>query len=98
MDALCRCSDKQLTNGGMWFMNNTTGLFLPAAGTRTFQEGSGTAPSRDAVEYANYWTSDIYLSEPGKGYGMGFYSAHAQTFDYYGTFGFTVRCVKGIRQ
>ena len=62
--SLSRCSNKQLVkyNGiqGMWFMNSSTGLFLPAAGYRDGDKGSGTT----ATAYTNgtgsyYWSSDL---------------------------------------
>ncbi|MFR8432073.1 MAG: hypothetical protein ACLVCY_04700 [Bacteroides fragilis] len=62
--SLSRCSNKQLVkyNGiqGMWFMNSSTGLFLPAAGWRDGNNGSGTT----ATAYTDgtgsyYWSSDL---------------------------------------
>ncbi|KAA4958736.1 DUF1566 domain-containing protein, partial [Bacteroides fragilis] len=62
--SLSRCSNKQLVkyNGiqGMWFMNSSTGLFLPAAGWRDGDKGSGTT----ATAYTDgtgsyYWSSDL---------------------------------------
>jgi len=54
---LSRCTDKIFTNGGMWFMNNQIGLFLPASGRRQYLIGGGTEPTQFAGEQGSYWSN-----------------------------------------
>ena len=53
---LSRCTNKTLTNKGMWFMNNTIGLFLPATGFRNHTQGSYTSVETDGTS-GRYWSS-----------------------------------------
>lgn len=93
---LARCTDKQLTNKGVWFMNKTKGLFLPVAGYR-FTTGSGTTAPDYAGSRGYYWSSDVTSSSyPYYLYfGSGF---SVVDNDYRKTHGFSVRCVKGTKQ
>jgi len=56
-EMLSRCTDKIFTNGGMWFMNNQIGLFLPASGRRQYLIGGGTEPTQFAGEQGSYWSN-----------------------------------------
>ena len=97
--SLSRCSNKQLVkyNGtqGMWFMNSSIGLFLPAAGWRDGEKGSGTA----ATAYTDgtgsyYWSSDL---NGNSGYGL--YIRNNDVFvDGNGNkqSGVSVRCVRNL--
>ncbi|MCY6346735.1 hypothetical protein [Bacteroides hominis] len=97
--SLSRCSNKQLVkyNGtqGMWFMNSSIGLFLPAAGWRDGNKGSGTA----ATTYTDgtgsyYWSSDL---NGNSGYGL--YIRNNDVFvDGNGDrqSGVSVRCVRNL--
>ena len=97
--SLSRCSKKQLVkyNGtqGMWFMNSSIGLFLPAAGWRDGNKGSGTA----ATTYTDgtgsyYWSSDL---NGNSGYGL--YIRNNDVFvDGNGNrqSGVSVRCVRNL--
>ena len=101
LEKLSRCTDKQLVsnNGvmGMWFMNNPYGLFLPAAGGRNNNVGSGTSPTGNPRTYGYYWSSDGYNS--AYGYNLYFYSGYANIGNHYERpHGFSVRCVKGNQQ
>ena len=89
-DALSRCTDKVLTDGGMWFMNNSKGLFLPAAGYRSNTEGSGTTPTGNPETYGYYWNSGAF----GEGCSLYFNSGSARVDYKDGSSGFSVRCVK----
>lgn len=93
---LARCTDKQLTNKGMWFMNSSIGLFLPAAGIRTYSVGSGTSPTLRAGTEGDYWSSDA--ASNSKGYCWRFYSGFTEVYGYAKESGFSVRCVKGTKQ
>ena len=96
---LSRCTDKQLVNNngvmGMWFMNNPSGLFLPATGKRGHSAGSGTEPTVNAGEKGHYWSSDANNS--GYGYIIYFYNDHVAV-NYNGTESLSIRCVKGEKQ
>ena len=87
---------KVLTNGGMWFMNNTKGLFLPAAGFRDYVLGSGTAPTNNAGTYGYYWSSAANGSSYA--YYLTFLSGNATVNYYRKPTGFSVRCVQGDKQ
>ena len=97
---LFRCTDKQLVsnNGvmGMWYMNNPNGVFLPAAGYRYYNVGSGTSPTTNAGTFGYYWSSDAYDSSYG--YGLLFNSGSTGFIINSRTNGFSVRCVKGDQQ
>ena len=96
LEKLTRCTDKQLVsnNGvnGMWFMNNPNGVFLPAAGIRSYAVGSGTSPTDDAGTYGYYWSSDANNSS--KGYGLDYISGSVNITILDRALGFPVRCVK----
>lgn len=100
LDKLVRCTDMQLVtdNGvkGMWFMNNPKGLFLPAAGLRSDNEGSGTTATYDSGIQGYYWASDI--KENGYGYYIIFYTNDAYTYASSKENGRSVRCVHGEKQ
>ena len=97
---LSRCTNKQLlsNNGvmGMWFMNIPNGVFLPAAGYRYSDIGSGTTPTYNAGTDGYCWSSDA--SGSSYGYYLYFGSGNADIYDINGTYGFSVRCVKGAIQ
>lgn len=59
MASLSRCSDKEATSGGMWFMNNQIGLFLALAGCRGNPVGSGTLPNYSVKLNGYYRTNQI---------------------------------------
>ena len=93
---LARCTDEVLIGGGMWFMNSTKGLFLPAPGLRNFNEGSGTTATKFAGSNGYYWSSDANSS--GNGYYLYFVDANSGVNSLNNTYGFSVRCVKGTKQ
>ena len=97
LEALSHCTDKSSVsnNGtnGIWFMSKTKGLFLPAAGHRGSNVGSGTTATGNAGTYGNYWSSDSYDSN--NGHILFFYSGNAYLGNLNNkSFGFSVRCVK----
>lgn len=95
-EMLSHCTDKVLTNGGMWFMNKTIGLFLPAAGNRLYDEGSGITPTYYSGSHGVYWCSDdSNFPISNMGYFMSFYSSSASIGSGAKTCGYPVRCVKG---
>lgn len=89
---LARCTDKQLTNKGMWFMNKAKGLFLPAAGIRYYSVGSGTTASDRAGTEGYYCSSDARNSDLG--HILNFKSGYSGVYDDDKTAAFSVRCVK----
>lgn len=94
---LARCTDKVSTDGGMWFMNNTIGLFLPAAGNRSNRDGSGTqATSLEGTE-GDYWSTDTSNGN-GNGQTLTFGSGSCGVSNYIKAYGLSVRCVKGTKQ
>ena len=97
---LSRCTDKKFisNNGGngMWFMNKPNGLFLPAAGFRDFDVGSGTTPQWNGGVAADYWSSDVGAS--GYGYNLSLFSGNPDIKISRMASGFSVRCVKGDKQ
>ena len=93
---LVRCTDKQLVSynnvNGMWFMNNSQGLFLPAAGGNA--GGSSFQALTEAGQFGFYWMSesdDISNS----GYHISFSGDNMRITTNSKTYGFSVRCVKG---
>lgn len=99
LEKLSRCTDKTVTDGGMWFMNNPAGLFLPVAGSRYIEAGSGTTADQQTGETGAYWSSDTGNPD-GKDYGgfMAFFTGSMRVDYTNKDFGFSVRCVKGVRQ
>ena len=95
-EKLSRCTDKQLVSNndtnGMWFMNKTKGLFLPAAGSRHYTNGSGTLPTDYLDTFGYYWSSDV--SSGSFSYYLLFNSGNAYIYDYSKALGISVRCVK----
>lgn len=92
LQSLSHCSDKVITNNGMWFMNNTIGLFLPAAGYRNSTEGSGQSGTTNVNSVGKYWSSSMYSST--EGFRLTFSSGDASVTRELVTSGFSVRCVK----
>ena len=89
---LSRCTDKVLTNGGMWFMNKSIGVFLLAAGGIGWGGGSSTGnPTSGGGSDGQYWTST-------KGTRLLFSKGSAVTGPDHPESGLTVRCVKGAKQ
>lgn len=93
---LFRCTNKTLTNNGMWFLNNPNGLFLPTAGYRNGNEGSGTTATTNPGSEGNYWTSDV--ANNSYVYLVSFSSGLAGVYANNRTYGLSVRCVKGTKQ
>ncbi|MBW9278653.1 DUF1566 domain-containing protein, partial [Bacteroides fragilis] len=97
---LSRCTNKVMTNKGMWFMaSSPKGLFLSAAGRSPSNLGSTTPPlpSGNWVDtYANYWTSDPYGNADG--YALAFETNDCSVILRSRKFGCSVRCVKGNRK
>ncbi|EIZ01944.1 hypothetical protein HMPREF1080_00012, partial [Bacteroides fragilis CL05T12C13] len=87
---LSRCTNKAKVNNGMWFMNSSKGLFLPLAGhTQGANTGSGVINgNRDG----NYWCTEKYYRFL---FGT---NGHIVSDAGSGTFGCSVRCVKGTKQ
>lgn len=76
---------------------NTDGctLFLPAAGNRNNNEGSGTTATNNAGTNGNYWSSDANNSS--NGYNLNFNSGNANVNNNNNkTNGFSVRCAKAF--
>lgn len=98
---LSHCTDKQLVdnNGvmGMWFMNSTIGLFLPAAAYRHNNAGCGMKPSYDPGSYAYYWSSTANEVAYGS-FCLNFKNASAVVVPSNPSNGYSVRCVKGAPQ
>lgn len=95
---LARCTDKKLTNQGMWFMNNTKGLFLPAAGFRNHTQGSNTSANLDVGIQGRYWSTDAYSSMLVYVLELRTNSAAVPGDNNRKQNGLTVRCVKGTKQ
>lgn len=97
---LSRCTNNQLVinNGvkGMWFMNNPYGVFLPAAGARDVSVGSGITPTSETNRDGAIWSSDP--DNTGNYYFLYFSSVGANISYNPGTYGMSVRCVKGAIQ
>ena len=96
LESLSKCTNSTLVNNngtqGMWFMNSTKGLFLPAAGYRNFVEGSGTTPKQEANVNGTYRSSNAYDSS--NGYHLFFYNGITSVSNTNKTNGITVRCVR----
>ena len=93
---LTRCTNKIMTNGGMWFMNNTKGVFLKCGGGRYGSLGSGTTSNDGVNTAARYWTSDA--SSNTHAHSVLLYGTAAGTTPREKTDGYSVRCVKGTKQ
>ena len=96
---LARCTDKVLTNNGMWFMNKSLGIFLKAGGVRQ-ESGAGTNGA-GYTDHGCYWSSTPGASN--KGNNMEFWNTVVNVGDGsswfgYQTNGLLVRCVKGNKQ
>ena len=96
---LARCTDTQVVTrsevNGMWFMNNTIGLFLPAAGDRPNDVGSGTTGIKYVGERGEYRCDN--LSGPNFTCRvLIFYEGVSKTGYTYRECGFSVRCVKKV--
>lgn len=89
---LARCTDRRMSGSGMWFMNATKGLFLPAAGFRSNNDGSGTTATNRAGLRGYYWSTAPNGSD--EGYHLNFYGGTSVVFGTARTSGFSVRCVK----
>ena len=86
--SLSRCTDKVLTNGGMWFMNKSIGIFLLASGGIGWGGGSSTGdPTSDAGTGGQYWSST-------DGKRLLFYNGSVGISSDYLASGLAVRCVK----
>ncbi|MCZ2505023.1 hypothetical protein [Bacteroides fragilis] len=86
--SLSRCTDKVLTNGGMWFMNKSIGIFLLASGGIGWGGGSSTGdPTSDAGTGGQYWSST-------DGKRLLFYNGSVGIGSDYLASGLAVRCVK----
>ncbi|WP_431423347.1 hypothetical protein [Bacteroides hominis] len=87
---LSRCTNKTKVNNGMWFMNSSKGLFLPLAGhTQGANTGSGVI---NGNLDGNYWCTEKYYRFL---FGT---NGHIVSDAGSGTFGCSVRCVKGTKQ
>lgn len=95
---LARCTNKTLTNKGVWFMNNTKGLFLPAGGFRDASQGSYTSASIAVGTIGRYWSSDAYNSTLVYVLEFGSNSAGVPGDNNRKQNGLSVRCVKGTKQ
>lgn len=98
MEKLSRCTDKIITNGGLWFMNKNLGLYLKCGGVRQ-ESGAGTGGA-GYTDHGCYWTS---TPSGTKAYNMEFYTStalvsNATSWFAYQTNGLLVRCVKGTQQ
>jgi len=90
--SLSRCTDKVLTNGGMWFMNKSIGIFLLASGGIGWGGGSSTGnPTSGGGTEGQYWTS-TYNKNDSKRFVFSNGSAGIG-LDYLAS-GLAVRCVK----
>lgn len=56
IDMLSRCTDGEYTNGGMWFMNKTVGLFLAAGGERYDLYAGGPSYTGSIGSIGYYWS------------------------------------------
>ena len=100
LEKLARCTDKVYTNGGMWFMNKSLGLFLKAGGMRQ-ESGAGTGGA-GYTDHGCYVTSTLG-SSGSNCYVMEFTTTTvvvSNTGAWWSllTNGYFVRCVKGTKQ
>ena len=90
---LTRCTDNVITNGGMWFMNKSIGIFLLASGSIGNGGGCSTgSPTIGGGTIGQYWTSTKDGSR-GKCFVFSNNGAPTMFSDYQAT-GVPVRCVK----
>ena len=94
LESLSHCTDKQIIDGGMWFMHRPNGLFLRAAGLRQRGEGSGYDPTSNLNQSGYYWSAEASFSQPTDGYCLYFYRGFIRVQDDDKPYGYTVRCVK----
>lgn len=90
---LARCTDKVMRDGGMWYMNNTIGLFLPAAGLRSNKDGSGINATNQEGNEGNYWSTETSQGN-GNGQCLTFNGITSGPANYNKAYGLSVRCVK----
>lgn len=99
LEKLGRCTDKQFVsyNGvtGIWFMNNTSGVFLPA-GSAWGNGSSNTTPPGSAGTDGLYWSSDAASSSYA--YYLYFTSGNVFINSIKPTEAMSVRCVQGDKQ
>ena len=90
--SLSRCTDKVLTNGGMWFMNKSIGVFLLASGGIGWGGGSSTGdPTSDGGTGGQYWSSTYNKNDAKR---LVFANGSAGIGLDYLASGLAVRCVK----
>ncbi|EXY25065.1 fibrobacter succinogenes major domain family protein, partial [Bacteroides fragilis str. 2-F-2 len=91
---LSRCTDKVLTNGGMWFMNKSIGIFLLASGSIGWGGGCSTGSATIGEgTIGEYWSS----TKDGNNQALcfAFYNdGTVMMFSDYQATGIPVRCVK----
>ena len=96
LEKLCRCNSGTMVenNGanGMWFMSTSRGLFLPAAGYRDPENGSGTVAQTGTRTQGRYWSSSIDNS--GYASFIKFSNGGGAIYTFRDSFGLSVRCVK----
>lgn len=88
LEMLARCSDKELTGEGMWFMNKTIGVYLKAGG---FRSGPGSLATSQFGTHGAYWSSTA--SDSNIAFPLIFSSGQAYVASDRVTQGFFVRCV-----
>lgn len=95
---LSRCTDSELTPSGMWFMNKTIGLLLPAAGQRSTAYGSGTSPNQlggaQGFYRSDYKNPNPDVGKYGNSFCLSFYAGRADYWKGAIGEGMSVRCVK----
>ena len=91
---LSRCTNKALINKGMWFMNSSIGLFLPAAGYRNDNRGGSGTEATTGPDTEGYYQSR-YDAGGTVSYFMLLRNGTAEIQSYQKKDGKTVRCVKG---
>ena len=91
---LSRCTDKVLTNGGMWFMNKSIGIFLLASGSIGWGGGCSTGSATVGEgTIGEYWSSTKDVNN--RALSFAFYNDGTVTmFSDYQATGAPVRCVK----
>ena len=97
---LSRCTNKIVTNKGVWFMNNSKGIFLTIAGARG-EGGCGTVGTLFVGEVGFYWSSDNNSSNNcGRRLVLDARSTLSIEIQANGPKGdgHSVRCVKGTKQ